>query len=287
MRDHQHAALPGRGEHAVHELVGQPGVEPAGRLVEDHDRARGEQGAGDGQPPPLAARERDPVLADRGVEPVGQRAPPSASSRAARSAAAISSSPASGRASVRLERRVPGEQLGPLVGQRAGGSGRRRWERRSTSVPPSDERARLEGPEAQEGGDEARLAGAARAGDGDPAAGGHPHGDAVEGAGQARSVAEGGVLEGHLGHAGRRRRRERRGRARGRAPSSSAKSRSAEARTARARATASGTPGTGLEGGQHGEREHRHHDLAEVVRVDRARPRGRARRSPPRRGRAR
>ena len=109
------------------------------------------------------------------------------------------------------------EQLGPLVRQRAGGAGVVLGEALHVGAGQR-ERAVLEGPEAQERGDEARLAGAARAGDGDPAAGGHPQADAVEGAGQARPVAEGGVLEGHLGHAGRRARRERRGRARGRAP---------------------------------------------------------------------
>ena len=49
-----------------------PAVEGAGRLVEDQDRRVLEQGAGDGDPLLLAARQLQPALADLALIAVGQ-----------------------------------------------------------------------------------------------------------------------------------------------------------------------------------------------------------------------
>ncbi len=165
------------------------------------------------------------------------------SSRAARSAAAISSSVASGRPRVRLDADRAGEHLGPLVRQRVRAPGVALGE--ALHVGPAEGQcALLEGPIAQERGDEARLAGATRAGDRSPTSGGEAEVDAVEGAGQARPVAEGGVRRRRRRAPPALGRREPRGPRTGTGTSSRAKRRSAEARTASARATASGTPGT-------------------------------------------
>ncbi len=76
VRDHQDAPLPGGSEHAVQELVGQPGVETAGGLVEHEDVTGGQQGPGHREAPALAARQRDAVFTDGRVDPVGQRGDP-------------------------------------------------------------------------------------------------------------------------------------------------------------------------------------------------------------------
>ena len=102
----------------------------------------------------------------------------------------------------------------------------------------------LERPVAQERGDEARLAGAARAGHGHPAARRQAQAHAVEGAGEAGVVAQGGVGEGDVGHARRDGATGRPGRAPG--PARPRARRGARPRPAppSERATASGTPGT-------------------------------------------
>ena len=55
----------------AHEL-GALGVEIGRRLVEDDERRVAEEGAREGDPPPLARRERAPAVADHGVVPVRQ-----------------------------------------------------------------------------------------------------------------------------------------------------------------------------------------------------------------------
>ena len=61
-------------------------VERRERVVEDEDRRPGDDGTGEGEPLPLAARERQALLSDAGVEPPGKvvHEPAWASSSAAR-----------------------------------------------------------------------------------------------------------------------------------------------------------------------------------------------------------
>ena len=71
-------------------------VERRGRLVEDEDRRRLEDGAGDGDALLLAARELQPALADLGVVAVGQALDEVADLRRLAPRRATSSSPALG-----------------------------------------------------------------------------------------------------------------------------------------------------------------------------------------------
>jgi hypothetical protein len=96
----------GRRQHVVDQLVGQRGIEAGRGLVEDQHRAAGDQGPGHGQPPPLTPRDRDPFIADGRLEAGGSVATHPLSWAASR-AASTSSSVASGRPSVTLERTVP------------------------------------------------------------------------------------------------------------------------------------------------------------------------------------
>ena len=72
-------------------------VERRGRLVEDQDRRRLEDGAGDGDALLLAAGEFQAALADLGLVAVGQRLDEVGRSARYRAAARTSSSLASGR----------------------------------------------------------------------------------------------------------------------------------------------------------------------------------------------
>ncbi len=124
MGDDEHAAPAGGsvGEHAVEHLVGQRGVEPAGRLVEDKDRTRGQQGAGHGQAPPFAAGQGDAVLAHRRLEAVGECGDPG---RQADDLQRVGDRLVGGvgPAEDEVGPHRAGEQLRPLVGERAGGAG--------------------------------------------------------------------------------------------------------------------------------------------------------------------
>ena len=174
---------------------------------------------------------------------------------------------ASGRPRTRLDRTVPANSCArwSASAQAARASA---WRSCSHVGAAERQRAVLERPVAQERGDEARLAGAARAGHGHPAAGRQPQAHPVEGAGKAGVVAQGGVGEGHLGHARRPAATGRPGRRPGPARPRARRGAAAAARTSSERATASGDPRHRLEGGQRGQREHGHHDLAEMMGVD-------------------
>ena len=141
-----------------------------------------------------------------GVSSPSGRAAIQASRRAVRSASVISASVASGRPRTRLDRTVPANICARWSASAQAGARVGLAQVLHVGVAKG-QRAVLEWPVAQQRGDQARLAGAARAGHGDPAAGRQPHAHRVEGAGKAGVVAQGGVGENHVRHAlGRRQR---------------------------------------------------------------------------------
>ena len=240
--DDQNAPFPGSGEDPVQQLVGQGGVEAAGGFVEHEDRTGRQQGAGHRQAPALATGQGDAVLADRRVEPVGQGGHPGLEASRAQRVGDLRLGGV-GPAEDEVGPHRAGKHLRPLVGQRAGRP-RVGLAQLLDVGAVEGQRAVLERPVAQQRGDEARLAGAARAGDGDPAAGRQPHAHRVEGPWKAGVVAQGGVGESHVRHARRPAAAGSAGSRTGTGTSSSAKSRRAEARTSSERATAKGTAGT-------------------------------------------
>src|SRR5262245_48924656 len=76
VRDEEYATIPGGSERVAHERLRRRRVEMRGRLVQDQDRGIREQRPRDRQPLALTAREPVAFLADRRVQPLGQRVDP-------------------------------------------------------------------------------------------------------------------------------------------------------------------------------------------------------------------
>ena len=131
--DQQHAALAGGGQDTVDHLVGQAGIEPAGRLVEDQDRPRREQGPGHGQPPALAPRDGHAVLTDRRVESLGERGHP-LGQPGGRQRGVDLGLRRLGMPEGHVRAHGAGEELGALVGQGAGAAGVRLRQLRHVDV---------------------------------------------------------------------------------------------------------------------------------------------------------
>ena len=198
--DEQNAALARRRQHVVDQMVGDVHVEPAGGLVEHQQPTAGEQRPRHRQAPPLTPRDGDPVLADRRIEAGGEGGHPGAE---------LGRIESRGHLVVRgvgaTQRHVgadaPGEQLGPLVDQGAGLPDlclRHVLDR----DPVQRHVPSLEGPEAEERVDQARLSRPARTGDGDPCSGRQSQRHLVEGAGKLGCIAQRRLREADLGGAG-------------------------------------------------------------------------------------
>ena len=170
MRDHQHAAVPGRrlqyarprarsASAGSSPLVGSSSTRsgPGARRARATARRR--------RSPPERATPSSPT----GVSsPAGQRGT-QASSRAARKRGGDLLVGGVGAAQGQVGPHACRRTSGPAGRPGRTRPGRRPVAARSTSTPPSDRRALLEGPVAQERVDQARLAGAARPGHRHPA----------------------------------------------------------------------------------------------------------------------
>ena len=250
-------------------FLGQLLIEPAGGFVEDDHGAWCEQGAGDREASALAARERDPVLAHGCVEPRRQRGNPRVEASGPQRAGNLLLV-GIGMREQQIGAHRAGEHLGSLVGQCTGGACVVLGEQIHVH-PAQRERATLERPEAQQRRDEGRLAGTARTGDGDPAPGGQAQVDAVEGPRQARPVTHACILE--------RNRRDALPGRHGCDGVAHGDLHVLEREEAVGRGAHGQRPGHGrrhagdhFERRQHRQREHGHHDLAQVAGVDRVHP---------------
>jgi hypothetical protein len=71
--DDEHATMIGLGKHAPHHAAGERCIEVGDRLVEDQEAGIGQERACEREPLALAAGEQLALLADAGVETVGER----------------------------------------------------------------------------------------------------------------------------------------------------------------------------------------------------------------------
>src|ERR1700733_3590118 len=227
----QDTAPRGGGQHIVRQLIGLPGVETCGRLIEEEYRTTGEERPGHGEPSPLAPGDGDAVLTDWCLQAGREGGHPGAELGRVEDGCDLGVAGV-GSSQGDVGPQGASEHLRPLVDQCAGRPyvGLGQLVTRDVAQP---EGAALQGPEAQQRVDQTGLARSARTGDGQSLAGR----DAPTHPLDARANDRSGTPSGSE--------RTATGSLTGIGTASRARSRRAAARTARARDAARVMPGTG------------------------------------------